>query len=737
MKLIKLFPLMLILFTSDALSQESWHFTTPRGVNDICFTDNQTIIAVGKGIWKTSDRGVSWKGVYPGFDIDENTLLNCVDFSATLIGFAGTSNGKILKTVNGGNSWTFINPNYSGAYTAISVLNSTTVVAVLRSVDNFGWEYSSVMRSADGGATWQRVLYERSIYMNDISFIDETNGWISARSGKAYKTSDGGSTWSLVNLPSAAADGNGTSISFRDMNNGIMTLDNSNNAITNIAKTTDGGNSWEIVSTGINGYANEIQYTGVSSAYLLNFGNSVSVLKTNDNGSSWSVACTTSMNRGMEFYNSSIGVIWSDNQFAFTQNGCQDFEMTTWRPDYAYSFNENIFYVTNTELFSPKQSIIKMTDGLTLKNQTFTTNLPWVREIYSFRFLTSSLGHAMATYEVTPGSFSFALVKTTDGGATWNSLLQSSQLVDFWFVNEAIGWYITSSGKVYKTLDSGSTWGEQNATGSVFFSDITFADENNGWMVAWYSNSIYRTTNGGLLWNKITIPALTNADINGLKFFDTMHGYLVGKSGSNGFIMKTNDGGVTWTSITPSGVSVGQLYGNQFAVKGNSEVYFYSGPLRRLYRTGDGGASWQYISIPALYNSTPNLGVSVVNSQKIYLSGGSSWSVLLVTKGFVTSVEREDDISGINSYKLHQNFPNPFNPSSTIRFTVPEQTGNSMVTLKIFDITGKEITTLLEGEYGPGTWSVTFDGFELSSGVYFYQLKAGTFEQTRKMMLIK
>lgn len=179
-----------------------------------------------------------------------------------------------------------------------------------------------------------------------------------------------------------------------------------------------------------------------------------------------------------------------------------------------------------------------------------------------------------------------------------------------------------------------------------------------------------------------------------------MYGYLVRKSGSNGFIMKTNDGRVIWTSITLSGVPVWQLYGNQFAVKGNSEVYFYSGPLRRLYRTGDSGASWQYISIPALYSSTPDLGVTVINSQKIYLSGGSIRSILLVTKGFLTSVEKSDDMFGINSYKLHQNFPNHFNPSSTIRFTVQEQTGNSMVKLKIFDITGKEIATLPEGEYG-------------------------------------
>lgn len=735
MKLIKLFPLMLILFTSNLLPQESWHFTTPREVIDLCFTDNQTIIAVGNGIWKTSDRGVSWKGVYPGFDPDGTVLINCVDFSATLIGFAGTSNGKILKTVNGGNSWSYINPNYSGAYRSIKVLNPTTVVAILRWVDNFGWEFSSVMKSTDGGTTWQRVFNERNIYMNDMSFIDENNGWISARSGKAYKTSDGGSTWSLVNLPSAAADANCSSVSFRDLNNGIITLDINNNTSTDIARTTDGGNSWDIINTGINGYANEIQYTGVSSAYLLNFGSIVSVLKTVNNGSSWSVACTTSVNRGMKFYNTSIGVLWADYQIAATQNGCQDFDLSTWRPGHVYSYDASNMFATNTELSAPKQSFLKMSDGLSWKNQSFTSNLSWVREVYSFRFLNPSLGYAMCTYEATPGSYSFALLKSRDGGASWSSLLASSELVDYWFVNEQYGWYITSSGRVYQTLDSGATWGQQTATGASFFSDITFVDQNNGWMGTWYNKGVYRTTNGGLLWNNITIPGLTNADINGLKFFDSMNGYLVGKSGSNGFIMKTNDGGLTWTNIAPPNVSIGQLYGNMFDVKSPTEVYFYSGILRQLYRTGDGGASWQYIAIPALYSSSPNLGVSVINSQKIYLGGGSG--ILLVTKGFITSVEKSEETGTPDSYILHQNYPNPFNPVSTIKFSVPAGIREQNLTLKIFDINGKEIATLLDGEYGSGTYSVTFDGFVLSSGVYFYQLKAGTFEQTRKMMLLK
>ena len=85
-------------------------------------------------------------------------------------------------------------------------------------------------------------------------------------------------------------------------------------------------------------------------------------------------------------------------------------------------------------------------------------------------------------------------------------------------------------------------------------------------------------------------------------------------------------------------------------------------------------------------------------------------------------------------FLLQQNYPNPFNPNTKISYQLPVA---GIVTLKIFDILGKEVATLVD-EYKPaGIYDVQFTMNNLSSGVYFYQLKAGTFTQTKKMILLK
>lgn len=89
-----------------------------------------------------------------------------------------------------------------------------------------------------------------------------------------------------------------------------------------------------------------------------------------------------------------------------------------------------------------------------------------------------------------------------------------------------------------------------------------------------------------------------------------------------------------------------------------------------------------------------------------------------------------------NTFILCQNYPNPFNPSTTIRFQLPE---SGKVSLKVFDILGNEVTTLLNGEMSAGSYNYEFEirNYELSSGVYFYQLRAGSFLQTKKMIFLK
>ncbi|OQY74189.1 MAG: hypothetical protein B6D44_05100 [Ignavibacteriales bacterium UTCHB2] len=98
-----------------------------------------------------------------------------------------------------------------------------------------------------------------------------------------------------------------------------------------------------------------------------------------------------------------------------------------------------------------------------------------------------------------------------------------------------------------------------------------------------------------------------------------------------------------------------------------------------------------------------------------------------------TNIENQNIELPIN-FTLSQNYPNPFNPATTIRFQLPEG-GNT--TLKIYDILGKEVTTLVNDYKTAGTHQVTFNATQLSSGIYFYTLQSGGNYITKQMMLIK
>jgi hypothetical protein len=85
-------------------------------------------------------------------------------------------------------------------------------------------------------------------------------------------------------------------------------------------------------------------------------------------------------------------------------------------------------------------------------------------------------------------------------------------------------------------------------------------------------------------------------------------------------------------------------------------------------------------------------------------------------------------------YKLEQNFPNPFNPTTNIRYSIVKTT---QVTLKVYDILGRQIQTLINTVQTPGQYTITFNAQDLASGIYFYQLNAGSFSSTKKLILLK
>jgi hypothetical protein len=159
-------------------------------------------------------------------------------------------------------------------------------------------------------------------------------------------------------------------------------------------------------------------------------------------------------------------------------------------------------------------------------------------------------------------------------------------------------------------------------------------------------------------------------------------------------------------------------------------------------KTTNYGTNWVLKDINQISLVT---GLSLIDQNNFMMSGGdlsSSPSFARIFKStnggnvFVNQVGSELP----SSYSLYQNYPNPFNPSTKIRFEIPLSKGGQRglySMLKVFDILGKEVATLVNEKLQPGTYEVTFDGSNLTSGIYFYKLTSGDFMSIKKLVLLK
>ena len=114
--------------------------------------------------------------------------------------------------------------------------------------------------------------------------------------------------------------------------------------------------------------------------------------------------------------------------------------------------------------------------------------------------------------------------------------------------------------------------------------------------------------------------------------------------------------------------------------------------------------------------------------------GNNGGTIIKTTTGGVTSNEITSETDIPQTFSLYQNYPNPFNPATNLSFVIDQP---SFVSLKVYDILGNEVATLVNEERPAGKYEVTFNADKLSSGVYFYQLRTEKYIQTKKMLLLR
>ncbi|MCX6163292.1 MAG: YCF48-related protein [Ignavibacteriae bacterium] len=336
------------------------------------------------------------------------------------------------------------------------------------------------------------------------------------------------------------------------------------------------------------------------------------------------------------------------------------------------------------------------------------------------------------------------ILKTTNGGTNWISQTSptSNSLQSVFFVSTIQGWAVGFDGDIIATGNGGTTWLLQSTGSTTALNSVYFISAFTGWAVGEFM-TILKTTNSGTNW----IPLLSSSlAVHSVFFTSSLVGYIAG----NGILYKTTNGGLNWTvgisnpamylysvhfpagSLT-TGYTVGMGTPSPPILKstdsGNNSTGWAAGWMGTIMRTSNGGTNWSD-QISGTSNSLRS--IYFVNS----LTGwtvGDLGTILKTGNGGITTIKPVSIISPEN-FSLYQNYPNPFNPSTTIRFQIKDL---RFVTLKVYDILGKEITVLVNEKQSPGVYEVTLDGSSLVSGIYFYKLIAGDFSETKKMLLIK
>ncbi len=456
-----------------------------------------------------------------------------------------------------------------------------------------------------------------------------------------------------------------------------------------ILRTTNGGSSWESITSGTTQRLNSISVINNSIAVIA--GDLGTILRTTDGGSSWELIVSNVSDNLLSvsfngangvaggtsqtiLYSTDAGATWTTSQTGFFGGGFWGVQMLD---------ADNAFVAGENSIFQPMFGW--STDGGQNWNYiAFYLNSNEGR-LYGVHFFDLNNGVAAASVWTGEG----AIAVTSDGGADWNTLP---------FVNDAlytlnfpdnqsiIGYAAGANGIIIKTTDGGGSWVEQSSGTSVILFGITFADELTGYAVG-ENGTILKTVSGGVIPVELTsFRAQLEESVVSLSW------HTGSETNNSGFFVQRKVGN-TWENLD-----------------------FVQG-----YGTTTAAHSYDYIDNLSDMNYR---GKVYYRLKQVDYDGTADYS----STAEVTYEPKPND------YVLDQNYPNPFNPVTAIKYSIPE---GSQVKLTVYDLLGNQVQTLVDEYKSAGTYSVKFDGAELTSGIYIYRLQAGKFVSTKRMALIK
>ena len=319
------------------------------------------------------------------------------------------------------------------------------------------------------------------------------------------------------------------------------------------------------------------------------------------------------------------------------------------------------------------------------------------------------------------GSPTRIIIRTTNSGVNWNTIVNTNDTYfkNVQFVNDSVG-FIGFNG-VYKSTDKGNNWEHY---GNIVNQNGFFINENTGYAANGYISTIQKSTNGGIDWINVLKPGKYNVD-GGIYFCNQNTGFVTGASG----IFKTTDAGSGWQDMWYDDFYFRDVEGIFFSDPEHGVILAYQNfPNSYIIQsTTNGGNTWNINYSPSRLRS-----VFFLNNMTGWIAGDQGKILKTTTGGLTIIIQSSNPVP--DSYLLDQNFPNPFNPSTNIKFEIPSSV---YVTIKVYTILGKEVATLVNEFKNEGTYQIEFNGSNLESGIYFYRIQAGDFTDEKSMIILK
>ena len=657
----------------------------------------------GQGVFLSTNNGSSWTAV--------NSGLTSLSVSALVANgtnlFAGTSGGAFLST-NGGTTWTAVNSGLTPNAVSTFLVSGTNLFA--------GTAGGGVYLSTNNGTSWTAVNSGLPASAGITAFASIGSN-IFAAASDIYMSTNNGSSWTKADagwpytyINAMAASGSNLFISHDDT----------------VYLSTNNGSTWTPMNSGITTYA-QVTAFGIVGSDIFAGTNGEGVFLSTNNGTSW--AALSSTNISPTAYVNTFAVSGSslyagtkmEGIFLSSDNGA------TWSSIGIPLADVGTVFVSGTNLFAGTKTgdIFRSTDG----------GASWKLVVPAPSGTGSYYGAAFAANgQKVVASSGTSMFLSTDNGASWtgDASWTDGSPVNALAFNGTSVFAGTNGDGIYRSTDNGTIWTGPSLPAYTYVNSLAVIGTD---IFAATSGGLYRSIDNGSSWNVMgLVDSAANIAVGGTNLFVGSSGYGLSLSGNNG---------TSWTSITsglpnnpmvsPScyilalGVSGTDLFASVALGNGG----FSGGPTDKgIFLSTDNGSHWK-----AVDSGLTDLGVQslAANGTKLFAGTDSSgiWEVPVasLTTGVKESVGKTP-----REFSLSQSYPNPFNPTTVINYQIRL---TSHVTLKVYDILGREVESLVDRQQTAGNYSVSFDGSNLPSGVYLYRLQAGNFSSVKKMMLLK